>query len=49
MMALLGARPICLRIELIADGKHQLQILILRHGGYDGAEDVDATVQDRPH
>src|SRR5262249_42017783 len=38
-----------LRIDLIAYGKYELQIPILRHSGYDSAEDIHLAVQNRPH
>src|SRR6516225_8488354 len=38
-----------LRIDLIADGKDELQIFILRHGSYDSAEDMHLAVQNGPH
>jgi len=38
-----------LRIDLIADRKHELQIFILRHRSYDGAENIHLAVQNSPH
>ena len=37
------------RIGLIAEGKHELQIFILRQGSYDSVEDINPAVQNRPH
>jgi hypothetical protein len=41
--------PDLLRIDLIADRKHELQIFILRDRGDDTAEDIRLAVQNRPH
>jgi hypothetical protein len=38
-----------LRIELIANGEHQLQIFVLRGGRCHGAEDIHYTVLQGPH
>src|SRR5262249_34930076 len=36
-------------IDLIADGKYELHIFILRHRSYDSAEDIRLAVQNGPH
>jgi len=38
-----------LRIDLVANGKHKLQIFMLCQGSYNGAEDIDPAIQYRPH
>jgi hypothetical protein len=38
-----------LRIDMVAHGKHKLEIFTLCQGSYNGAEDIDPAIQDRPH
>src|SRR5215831_17195679 len=38
-----------LRIYLVTHGKHKLQFFMLCQGRYNGAEDIDAAIQDRSH
>ena len=45
----LGNRSDLFRIDLIANGKHQLQIFMFRQGSYNSAKDIQPAIHYRPH
>ena len=49
MIGIFRNRSDPVRIDLIADGKHQLQIFIFRQGRDDSVEDIHPAIQYRPH